>query len=457
MQFLYLFLSIYFGRKNPLYFLIFPFALSQGPGAFIDTRTVLIAPEVFLHGKNILKDIIIFYLIGVVIYLRNKININVAYRTPMKWLTIYVIFLISTTLIFYGTAYEAIAVIRLFVYMVLGYYLLILLFSSVKYNQFIDFFNILFWVNAIQSVLYVLNSSKVIHIFDASMLYREIESDSSMASFIRDFSTIPMFSNLLFTYGFISLILNEDVFNKKALYASLVTYPLVMLFTFTRSILFSVGLQVIIAFVILIKLKPTRIFRPYLIALFIGALIMFGIAKSNFSDEFGYFSERVEGAISERQDEENVNIRIQYHEKAWELLSTNNTIFFGNGLNKKLESDMGDVGAWSADSTIPFLLIFTGIAGVIIYYSVQIYFLFMCMGNSFYGINSLSITLFSILIVNLFSSLIMGGNSWGSPLFYWEFSLIVYIDYLSRAKINHFNHKEHFAYNNFTTSNIKNI
>ena len=158
MQFLYLFLSIYLGRKNPLFFLIFPFALSQGPGAFIDTRTVLIVPDLFLAGKNILKDIIIFYLLGVIIYLRNKVQMHIAYKSPMKWLSVYYIFLICATLMLYGTGNEAISIIRLFLYMVLGYYLLILLFSSVKYEQFINFFNILFWVNAIQSILYVLNS-----------------------------------------------------------------------------------------------------------------------------------------------------------------------------------------------------------------------------------------------------------------------------------------------------------
>ena len=296
-----------------------------------------------------------------------------------------------------------------------------------------------------------------LHIFDESLLYREIETATGMDSFIRDFSTIPMFSEILFIYGFISLVLDEEIYNKKAIYLSLATYPFVMLFTFTRSILFSVGLQVIIVFLILIRLKPSKIIRPYLIAFFIGAMLLIGFTKSNFSNEYKYFTERVEGAFSERQEEENVNIRIQYHEKALEILTKNNTIWFGNGLNKKIESEMGDIGAWSADSTIPFLLIYSGIIGVIIFYSMQFYFLFRCMSNSFNGINSLSITLFSILIVDLFTSLIMGGNSWGNPLIYLKFSLITYIDYLSRKKINNYHLKRQLAFDDASVKNFKSI
>lgn len=447
MQFLYFFLSIYLGRKNPLYFLIFPFALLQGPGAFIDTRTVLIAPEVFLIGKNMLLDITIFYLIGVVFYLRNKANFTLIYKTPMKWLFIYFIFLILSTFVSYGTSYESIAVIRLFLYMLIGYYLLVLMFSTVNYQQFIKFFNVLLWINAAQSVLYVLNSSKTIQIFDESMLYLEIDSEVGIDSFLRDFSTIPIFGNMLFIYSFVSIILKERVFNKKAIFATLATFPFVLLFTFTRSILLSTGLQIIIVLCILIRLRPSKILRPYMIVLFIGAMILLGIIKSNFSNEFGYFSERVEGAVSEGKEEVNVNIRIQYYEKAVDLLSINRTLLIGNGLNKRLEAEMGDVGAWSADSTIPFLLIFTGIIGVIIYYSNQLYFLFMCMRNSFYGINSLAITLFSIMGKNLISSLIMGGNAWGSPLFYLEFALIVYIDHLYNSHIKHFNQNRQFVSN----------
>lgn len=436
MQFLYLIISIYFGRKNPLFFLIFPLALLQGPGALIDSRTVLVGSELFLVGKNILKDIAVFYLMGVLIYLRNKINYEMVPKTPMKWLFIYIIVLTFNTIILYGTTNEALAVIRLYVYMVLGFYLLILLFSTIHYNQFITFFTFLFWINGIQSILYVLNSSKILPIFDDSMFYIEIESASGKSNFIRDFSTIPMFSNLLFIYGIVSIILKEKVFNNKALYLTLITYPFVLLYTFTRSILFSGILQLIVVLLVLLKERPDKVLRGYLAVILIGTMVLLGVVKSTFSNEWGYFSERLEGVAHEGKEEENVELRLEYHEKAWSLLERNNSLWIGNGLNKGLEDEMGDVGAWSADSTIPFLLIYTGILGVILYYLNQFYFLYLSKKNLFFGINSLAITLFSMILVSIFSSLIMGGMDWGSPIFYYHFVLIVFIkNQYDRAKL----------------------
>lgn len=435
MQFIYLIISIYYGRKNPLFFLIFPLALMQGPGALIDTRTVLVAPEFFLLGKNILKDITIFYLIGVIIYLKERIDFSLVYKTPMKWLMLYIIFLIFVTLASSGTSFEAIAVIRLFLYMVLGYYLLVLLFSATTYEQFIQFFNILFWVNAVQSVLYVLNSSKAFPIFDDSMLYREVESGvSNTGSFYRDFLTIPLLSDILFIYGLTSVLLNEKVYNRKAIYATLITYPFVLLFTFTRSMLLSTGLEIFIVFIILMRFRPSKVLRPYLLLLIIGAMMLFGVVKNHFKNEFSYFNNRIEAAATEGTNESNVNIRIEYHKMAWEILSRNNALWLGTGLNKRHDSEMDSIGAWAGDSTIPFLLLYTGIIGVLIYYSTQMYFLLMSLRNSFFKVNSLIISLFSIICVSFLSSLLMGGNSWGNPLIFKEFALIIFVNYLYHKK-----------------------
>jgi len=369
MQFLYLLLSIYFGRKNSLFFLIFPLALIQGPGAFIDTRTTLIASEFFLLGRNILMDITIFYLILVVIYLRPRANFRLLWETPMKFYLVYILFLIVMTLITYGTKYEAIAVIRLWFYMPLGYFLLVLIFSSASSKAFVQFINIFFIVNAIQSVLYVLNSSTLLPLFDQSFLYLEVESGS--ATFYRDFNTIPIFSGLLFIYGLTSILLDEHIFNRKAVYSTLATYPFVILFTFTRSVLLSISIQLIIILVILIRYRPTTLLKPYVVALIVGGAIVFVSLKSTFINEFDFFNQRMAGVIEEGKDESNVDIRIQYHLKAWDIMEYENSLIFGDGLNKRLNSKMDDLGALVADSTIPYLLISTGILVFIFFFCLE--------------------------------------------------------------------------------------
>lgn len=433
MAFIYLFISIYYGRKNSLFFLLFPLALLQGPGAFIDTRTTILPPTIFLLGSNIFKDIIIFYLISVVFYLKKRIQIKLVFKTPMKLYFLFIIIVTLITLVTFGTAYDGVAVIRLFLYMVLGYYLLLLLISSVSYIEFIKFFNVLFWINVVQSIFYILNSSRIIPLFDSTMIYQDLTFGSG--TFLRDFMTIPLFGNLLFVYAFVSLLLDENKINKKAIIATLITFPLVLLFSFTRSMIGITIIEIVLVVFILMKYKPRKILRPSFMALLLGGTLMFFIIGNIFSQELGYLTERVQGAVKDGKNEKNVDIRIQYHEKAWELLESQNALIIGNGFNKNLESKMDDVGAWSVDSTVPYLMIFTGVIGVFFFYFVQLYFIVLSCRKKFYQLTPLAITLFTVLLTSFASSFIMGGNPWGSPLFYLNYVLIVYISYQYKIEV----------------------
>jgi len=424
MQFIYLFLSLYFGKKNSLFFLIFPLALIQGPGAFIDTRTVLVASEFFLHGRYLYVDISMLYLILVVLYIRHRVNYVLWRKTPMKLYFIFIIFLIIMTIFTNGTNYESLAIIRLWLYMFLGYFLLTLLFSTITKEAFIQFFNVLFWVNAIQSLLYVLNSSRIFPFFDESLLYRELEAGSD--SFYRDFATIPIFSGLLFIYGLTSVLMDDDTFNRKGIYSTLLTYPFVLLFTFTRSVLFSSAIELILVLVVLIRYRTSIIFKSYVFGLFISGIVIFMVLKSSFNNEFGYFNERINSSLVEGKNEANVDIRFQYTEKAWGILIDENSLLFGDGLNKRLHSRMDQVGAWAADSTIPYLLISTGIIGVLLFYLNQFYFLIISLRCLISNLNPLAIALFVGLCSSVISSIIMGGNSWGSPFIFLNYALVMY-------------------------------
>jgi hypothetical protein len=132
--------------------LIFPIALVSGPGAFIDPRTVLFAADVFLIGKNMYKDVIIIYLLFVVFSLRKQWSANLLLKTPMLLYGLFIMVLIFLTFGASGTNYEAVYVMRLFIYTVLGYFLLILIFSTADTRQFISFINILFVATGILSI-----------------------------------------------------------------------------------------------------------------------------------------------------------------------------------------------------------------------------------------------------------------------------------------------------------------
>ncbi len=429
MQFLYLILSLYYGRRNPLFYLIFPIALIQGPGAFIDTRTVLFLPEYFLLQKNISKDIIIVYLILVVILVvifnNHKIDFKLLTKGPMKWYFYWIFLLSIYTILAYGTSYEAISVIRLFLYMPLGYFLLLLIFSASNWLQFKAIFNILAISNIIISVLYVLNSSKALAIFDTSLQYLNV--DGYKTEFLRDFLTIPLFSNLLFIYAFTSLLIRKSILNKKLIYLTAITYPFVLLYTFTRSLIGMTLIEMGIVLIILILFKSKQVLSSKFIIITLTSIMFFFIIKSVLSNEFKYFESRIESASDYGKDDENVEVRLLYHQEAYKILTEDANIFMGVGFNKRYEKQMSNVGAWAADSTIPFILLYTGLIGTLLFFYFHWYYMKLLMKNYFLNFNSLAISLFALLTTSAILALFMGGYSWGNPIVFINFVFSIYL------------------------------
>ena len=435
MQFLYLLLSIYLGRKNPLYYLIFPIALVSGQGAFIDPRTVLFADDLFLFGKNIYKDVVIVYLFLVVFLLRKRWNISIVSKTPMILYGLFIFLLILLTFISSGTGNEALNIMRLFTHMILGYFLLLLIFSTTNSKQFISFFNTLFVATGILSICYVINSANIFPFFYQENLYQEIEWDQG--SFFRDFSTIPYFSHLLFILAITHILFQSKDFNQKAILFCLLPYPFVSLYTFTRSLLDVIIIECVLIILIFAIKSPRRIFKTTLIYIVLAFFIIIGIVQTTFKEELNYYTSRVESVKDEGAKEDNVLIRIAYHVKAFDIVKTGNSLLIGDGINKKHEQEMDTIGAWTVDSTIPFFLIFTGVLGVIFYFYIGIHFIYRTIVQLRRNFNPFSLTLFVIILSWLISSLIMGGYRWGDPFIFFPLVLVVSIDkYVEKRQYN---------------------
>jgi hypothetical protein len=100
----------------------------------------------------------------------------------------------------------------------------------------------------------------------------------------------------------------------------------------------------------------------------------------------------------------------------------------GEGLNKKNDDRMNVIGAWAADSTIPFWLIYTGIIGVLLFYYLSFYFMIYAYKQFSRTLNSVSLSLFTLTAFAAFASLIMGGYRWGDPFIFFNLALLVYFD-----------------------------
>lgn len=428
MQFLYLILSLYYGRKNPLFYLIFPIALVSGPGALIDPRTVIVGEDIFTMSKNMYKDVVILYLFLVVLYLKNRYTILLLPKSPVLLYGSYILLLILLTLAASGTSYEAVNLMRLFTHMVFGFFLLLFVFYSANNKQFISFFNMLFWATGALSIFYVINSAKIFPIFYQETLYQDV--DFGQDSFFRDFSTIPYFSHLLFILAFTSTILKSVLFNRRAVLFVLITYPFVLLYTFTRGLLLGTIIECILILAIIAFYNPQRILKKSTIFLAMAGLLIWGIVQNRFSNELGYYTSRIEDAKTEGANESNVLIRIAYHVKAYDIVKHDNALLTGAGLNKRNEEEMSTLGAWTADSTIPFLLIYTGVIGIILYYYLGFHFVIKAWQQIKQSFNPISITLFATILMAIVSSFIMGGYRWGDPFIFFPYVLVAVVGQL---------------------------
>jgi hypothetical protein len=253
-------------------------------------------------------------------------------------------------------------------------------------------------------------------------------------SFYRDFSTMPYFSHLLFILAFSLTVFKSKYCNRVAVSFVLVTYPFVLLYTFTRSLLAATLIECAIIIFILVIKSPGRIFRTSTIVIAVACLSIFWIVQAKFKSQLSYFTQRVESAKNEGANDENVNIRLAYHLKAYEIVNENHCLLFGGGINKKYEPEMARIGAWIADSTIPFFLIYTGLIGVVFYYFIGFYFLFRTIFFIRNQFNPFSLALLALMLSSLFSSLLMGGYSWGDPFIFFPFVLVITIENLIKKE-----------------------
>jgi hypothetical protein len=151
-----------------------------------------------------------------------------------------------------------------------------------------------------------------------------------------------------------------------------------------------------------------------------------------FSNELAYYNSRIDSAKTEGVNEGNVLVRKAYLDKAYSIVSENNSFFTGAGLNKQHESKMNIIGAWAVDSTIPFLLFYTGLLGVLFFFGLRIYFTMRTITHIRTFFNPFSIALFATISFSVVSSLVMGGNRWGDPFIFLPYALILTIENLQR-------------------------
>lgn len=397
-----------------MYYLILPLALQQGEAAFIDQYLAIGGKYLFSPYSTIFIDVLFFIVLGIAITL-----MKVRYK-KVPWIgtmlififLIYIIFLWLSSFLSYPRVDEVFLTGRRFIYISLSYFLWVAIFESITREQYEKFIALMFYVTPVSTIIYILNSSRIITIFDESLIYLEV--DYGGQSFLRDFRTIPLWLIPIMVLSVLSMITPTVKVPKKLVMFNILVLPVGLLFTFTRSYLLVAVMEILfLLFLFGYKFSGKLIRNLILIVGFMGITLL--VVQKIFPGQTNYFAERLLSAKTEGKSEHNVNIRKEYLVESMKI--TNDTSpWLGAGMDRKNYQRMDGIGAWSADSTIPLFLLHTGWIGVLMIFGVVFIFffdsLFLFIKTKDWLVGYLSAFFLALFI----SSMIMGetlvGNVW---------------------------------------------
>lgn len=391
-----------------MFYLILPFALQQGEAAFID-QGISIGGKNFLSPyATVFKDVLFFIMVGIAIFLIK------ARLRPITWLgsvlihffLIYVLMLWIMSFLNYPNMNEVFLTGRQIVYISLSYYLWIAIFQAVTREQYEAFLRLIFYVTPVSTILYILNSSGKVHLFDATLIYESVDFGSS--SFLRDFRTIPIWLIPILVLSILSLITDTIKIRRSVVLLNIMILPIGLLFTFTRSLLLIVFMQSVFLFFLFSFNINFKLIRNIALFLIFLSLSFFTISVL-YPGPMGYFTQRLTAAKTEGKSEQNVDVRVQYYTEVNKIINSVNP-FIGAGVDRKHYQQMDAVGAWIADSTIPYFLMHTGWIGVLLLFGI-VFFFFL---DSFFLFlktkDWLTAYLSGYFLTMFLSSLIMGGE-----------------------------------------------
>lgn len=402
------------GKKNPVYYLILPIALQQGEAAFINQYIAIGGKNILSPYATIFVDVLFFLMVGIAIVL-----IKIRYK-KVPWIgttfiaifLLYVIFLWLKSFLDFPNSNEVFLTGRLFMYISLSYFLWVAIFEAFTREQYEQLIKLMFYVTPISTVIYILNSSKIINFYDPSLVYLEV--DYGTESFLRDFRTIPLWLIPVLVLSILSLLTPTIKIPKYVVILNILILPVGILFTFTRSVLFVVIIQMGFLMIMYGYRFSGKIIRN--LVLFVGFIsISLIVIQKVFPGQANYFSDRLLSAKKEGKSEENVNIRLEYVKEASKVVNFTNP-FLGAGMNRKYYMRMNAIGAWIADSTIPVFLMHTGWIGVLMIFGIVLVFFVDSFITFIKTKDWLTCYLSAYFLALLISSQIMGetlnGNVW---------------------------------------------
>ncbi len=415
------------GKKNPVYYLILPLALQQGEAAFIDQYIVIAGKNLLSPYQTIFIDVLFFLMLAIAIWLMKARYKKVPWigTTIIAVFLGYIIFLWLRSFLNYPNNAEVFLTGRKFMYISLSYFLWVAIFESLTREDYERFIRLMFYVTPVSTIIYILNSSKIVPLFDESLIFSEV--DFGTESFLRDFRTIPLWLIPIIVLSILSLITPTIKIPRKLVIANIILLPVGLLFTFTRSYLIVVVIEVGVLLLLYgYKFSGKLVMNLILLVGFMSLTLV--VIQKVFPSQTNYFSERLLSAKTEGKSEYNVNIRMEYLSEATKIVNATNP-WLGEGMDRKYYQQMDSIGAWAADSTIPLFLLHTGWIGVLMIFGIVFIFFVDSLFNFFKTRDWLTGYLCAFFLATLISSTIMGETLLGNAWTLMNFSLYTVVKY----------------------------
>jgi hypothetical protein len=360
------------GRRNPMFYLLLPFALQQGEAAFINQSLSFGGKNILSPYATIFIDVLFFITSIIALFLIKTRHKAISWTgTILIWFFLgYVVLLWIISFMNYPDIEEVLLTGRQFIYISLSYFLWIGIFQSVTRDQYEQFIRLMFYVTPVSALLYILNSAKIISLYDPALIYQEVGFGTDV--FLRDFRTIPLWLIPVMVLSFLSLVTGLFRISKAIIVVNIMVLPVALLFTFTRSLVIMVLMQTGFLFLLFFYRLNGRLIRNGILALAFLAVPLV-IMQRSFPGQSSYFQERFLSVKQEGGEDQNLKVRINYVVEARRVVSEN-SIFLGVGMNRFYYPRMNATGAWIADSTIPYFLIHTGWIGVLLIFGMVFVF-----------------------------------------------------------------------------------
>ncbi len=360
----YMILSFILGRRNHLYYLIFPFAVIQGPGAYID-------PNMFsFGGLAATRDILMVAYLWLALSLARPEMKNARWNRLLALYAGYLLILLLISVLKLGFSWRVFSIFRIFIYIPLYYYCFTRIFASVTKLQFIQAVNAVFYINALSSVLYILNSANIFQVFPFDPW---IVIEDGTRTFYRDLLTVPIL------YGYVFLLSLVLFFNKEYLgiqkwiiLLNVFLSLIVLFFTFTRGDVLNFTFIVIVLIAVNIVYSNSALIKKIaaiaLVGIITAACLM--VISRMFPDQLAYFLSRYSSLESGLLQDGSFFYRVELMNRAWDTISlgTRDILLLGTGFSQTEMVRMAEIsGSWMGDTMWPFFLIFTGSVGTFLF------------------------------------------------------------------------------------------